>query len=63
MEWLNDLELVINYIEKNLLNDLSINKIAKKVAISPFYLQRSFQMLTGYSISEYIRNRRLFLAD
>lgn len=62
MEWIDDLEKTINYIEDNLLKNLSINKIARKVGISPFYLQRSFQMLTGFSISEYIRSRRLYLA-
>ena len=62
MELVNDLVKTIDYIEENLLEDLDINKISKKVGISKFYLQRSFQILTCYSISEYIRNRRLYLA-
>ena len=62
MELVNELEKTINYIEKNLLKNIKVTAIAKNVGISSFYLQRSFQILTGYSISEYIRNRRLFLA-
>ena len=62
MEWYDELTKTIDYIEKNLNKDISINKISKHVGISSFYLQRSFQILTGYSIGEYIRNRRLYLA-
>lgn len=57
-----DLEKIIDYIEDHLLDNISIKKIAKYIGISEFYLQRSFQILTGYSIGEYIRNRRLYLA-
>ena len=59
---IEDLEKTIQYIENNLLEDLKIKDISKNVGISEFYLQRSFQILTGYSIGEYIRNRRLYLA-
>ena len=59
---IEDLEKTINYIEDNLLKNITISKLAKNVGMSEFYLQRSFQILTGYSIGEYIRNRRLYLA-
>ena len=62
MEWLNSLQDSIEYIEKNITNDLEIEDIAKYVGISAFYLQRSFQIVTGYSLGEYIRNRKLYLA-
>ena len=62
MELVDDLKKTIDYIEEHLLEDIDINKISKKVGISKFYLQRSFQILVGYSIGEYIRNRRLYLA-
>lgn len=62
MNSINDLENTINYIEKNILKDIKISNISKYIGISPFYLQRSFQIMTGYSIGEYIRNRRLSLA-
>lgn len=62
MEWYDELTKTIDYIEKNLDKDLSIKNISRKVGISPFYLQKSFQILTGFSLGEYIRNRRLYLA-
>ena len=62
MEWLNSLQNAIEYIEENIANDIEIEGIAKHVGISPFYLQRSFQIVSGYSLGEYIRNRKLYLA-
>lgn len=62
MEWLTCIKSVINYIEDNIKEKLSIDDIAKKHYISTFYLQQGFQIMTGYSIGEYIRNRRLYLA-
>ena len=57
-----DLEKTIEYIENNLTKNINIKKLSKYVGVSEFYLQRSFQILTSYSIGEYIRNRRLYLA-
>ena len=62
MEWYDELTKTIDYIEKNITKYLTISKISKYVGISQFYLQKSFQILTGFSIGEYIRNRRLYLA-
>ena len=62
MEWINCLVRTIDYIENNILDDISIDDIAYELGISSFYLQRSFQIVSGYSIGEYIRNRRLYLA-
>lgn len=52
----------ITYIEKNLTEDLTVDDIAKHVCISPFYFQRGFAMLCGFTVAEYIRKRRLSLA-
>jgi len=52
----------INYIEENITQELTIECIAKKALISPFYFQKGFAMLCGFSVSEYIRCRRLALA-
>lgn len=62
MEWIDSLKKVIDYIENNLEGNISIEDISREVGISPFYLQRSFQIVTGYSIGEYIRKRKLYLA-
>lgn len=62
MEWVESIREAISYIEENILEDLSVKTIAEKVNISPFYFQKGFTMLCGYSLSEYIKSRRLALA-
>lgn len=62
MEWVKSLKKAISYMEAHLLEDFTVEDIAKEVYISPFYLQKGFKIMTGYSIGEYIRYRRLYLA-
>lgn len=62
MEWLNDLQKCIDYIEDNITSDIKVDDVSRNIGISSFYLQRTFQIVTNYSIGEYIRNRRLYLA-
>ena len=62
MEWLTVIKDAIEYMEQNLLTVTGPEEVAKHVHISTIYLQRGFQVLTGYTLGEYIRNRRLFEA-
>ncbi len=62
MEWIKSIGEAINYIEENLTEELTIEKIAKLSLISPFYFQKGFSMLCGFTVSDYIRQRRLTLA-
>jgi len=62
MEWITCIKSAINYIEEHLLDVQSPEEVALAVHISPMYLQRGFQIMTGYTIGEYIRNRRLHCA-
>lgn len=62
MEWTKAISTAINYIEENITDDLTAENIARQVNISPFYFQKGFGMLCGFTITEYIRNRRLALA-
>ena len=62
MEWLTCLKTVLQMIEDDLQGELDLNTLAQKVYLSPFYLQKGFQIMTGYSIGEYIRGRRLYEA-
>ena len=62
MNWSESISRAIEYIESNLTNDITIQDIADYSYISSFYFQKGFAMLCGYSISEYIRNRKLSLA-
>ncbi|MDE6021438.1 MAG: AraC family transcriptional regulator [Ruminococcus sp.] len=52
----------ISYIEQNLTEDLHIDDIAEKSYLSPFYFQRIFSVLCGFTVGEYIRMRRLTIA-
>ncbi|MGN0113846.1 MAG: effector binding domain-containing protein [Acutalibacteraceae bacterium] len=62
MEWTNVIQSAVEYIEQHLADDISAEDVANFVHMSPFYFQKGFSMLCGYSVMEYIRNRRLALA-
>lgn len=62
MNWINDTQNAINFIENNLLENITADDVAKYIHSSTDYFQRTFNIVTGLSISEYIRNRRLTLA-
>ncbi|MGN0679981.1 MAG: AraC family transcriptional regulator [Oscillospiraceae bacterium] len=62
MSWVELIGKAIAYIEEHLLEDISADSVASYVNISPFYFQKGFAMLCGFTVAEYIRNRRLALA-
>lgn len=62
MEWAESLRAAIDYMEEHLLENVRAEDVAAVVHISPFYLQKGFRILTGCSMGEYIRSRRLYLA-
>lgn len=53
---------VINYIERNLEKEISLEKIAKNIGYSKFHLNRIFTEYTGITMYQYIQNRRLTVA-
>lgn len=62
MGWMEAIGTAIQYIEDHITDELTVDMIADHVNISSFYFQKGFAMLCGFTISEYIRNRRLALA-
>lgn len=62
MEWIEGIKDAISYIEENITEDLTIEDVAKKAFVSPFYFQKGFAMLCGFTVAEYTRQRRLTLA-
>ena len=62
MEWITSLRQSVDYMESHMLENIEVLDVAKEVHISPFYLAKGFKIMTGYSISEYMRCRRLYLA-
>lgn len=53
---------IVDYIEEHLDDDLSLDKIAKDLNYSKFYIARVFAEKTGSSVYKYIQGRRLTLA-
>ena len=62
MEWVEAVSRAVQYVEDHITEELSVREIAEQVNISPFYFQKGFAMLCGFTLAEYIRNRRLALA-
>ncbi len=62
MEWTQALRTAINYIEAHIREKISLEDVAARVHLSPFYLQKGFEIVTGCSVTRYIRCRRLYLA-
>ena len=64
MKWIEELQNAIKYIEKNINNSdaLSFKLIANQAYCSESHFKKIFSILTGVSISDYIRNRRLSFA-
>lgn len=62
MEWVAALTKTITYIEDNLHRNITVEDVADHIYMSSMYLQKGFQIFTGFTIGEYIRNRRLTLA-
>ena len=59
MDWTVSLQNAINYVEDHLTEEIDYKEVAKMANSSLFNFQRIFNILCGFSLGEYIRNRRL----
>lgn len=59
MEWLKRINNAIDYIEHNLDSDISYDEAAQIACCSTYYFQRMFSYITGISLAEYIKRRRM----
>ncbi|UTH13877.1 helix-turn-helix domain-containing protein [Macrococcus equipercicus] len=57
-----DINRIIEIVEQNLLENFSLNEYARLTGYSKFHLIRSFKAATGYTLYEYIAQRRIALA-
>lgn len=62
MNWIENMNNALEYIEENIDKDITSDEIAKAAYSSKFHFLRMFNMLTGMTLGEYIRGRRLSLA-
>lgn len=56
------IQLVLEYINSHLGEDMSIDLLAETAFLSKYYLMRKFKAETGYSIHQYITSKRLLMA-
>ena len=50
---------VITYIQEHLAEEINVDILAKQCYISKYYLMRQFKEATGYSIHQYINEKRI----
>jgi len=62
MAWVESLQKAIDYIEVHLLDQISLEEVAKQANVSLYHFQRIFMIMTNTSVGEYVRHRRLTLA-
>lgn len=58
----NNLKRILDFVEKNLTEDFSLNKLAKHCNFSPYYCSVIFHQYFGETMKSYIQKRRLFCA-
>lgn len=63
MDWMQSVQRALNYIEANLLGEaLDNDLVARQAYSSSANFQRVFSLVTGVTVAEYIRLRKLTLA-
>ncbi len=60
---LKELNQVIDYIEDHLTEDLSLEQISEYAGVSDYHFRTVFFHLSGLTLSEYIKNRKLAEAN
>lgn len=54
------IELMLEYINQHLEEDLSLDKLASVFFLNKYYISHIFKDNTGFSVNEYIINKRIF---
>ncbi|MFL0251996.1 effector binding domain-containing protein [Clostridium neuense] len=62
MNWIADMNNALDYVEQNLDKDIASEDVAKASHMSKFHFLRIFKILTGFTVGDYIRERRLSLS-
>ena len=62
MNWIANMNNALEYIENNIEKNIKSEEVAKIAYSSKFHFLRTFYMLTGMTLNEYIRQRKLSLA-
>ena len=62
MEWIQNMNTAMNYIEEHILEEPDLEKLGKLAGCSAHHFQRIFTYIGGITLTEYIRKRRMSLA-
>lgn len=62
MDYITMMQEAVDFMEAHLLEPISYQEVARHVYVSGYHFHRTFSMLTGLTVNEYIRNRRLSMA-
>lgn len=54
---------ILDYINKNLSKNLSVDALSSKFYVSKYYLMHKFKEQTGYTLHNYILQKRLIMAN
>lgn len=62
MDYVECIQRTLDYIEDNLHEQITLEKLAEVACFSPFHYHRVFQTIVGESVMDYVRKRRLTYA-
>lgn len=62
MNWLEALNRAVEYLELHITEKVDIKEVSKIALSSPYHFQRMYHVVTGITVAEYVRRRRLTLA-
>lgn len=62
MDFIQNLQRAIDFMEEHILEPITYEDVAKHVFMSSYHFHRTFSLLTGITVNEYMRNRRLSMA-
>jgi AraC family transcriptional regulator len=62
MDYIEILQEMLRYIDTHIKEELNVEKLAAMAGFSSYHFCRIFQWDVGYSLMEYVRNRRLAFA-
>lgn len=62
MSYAQAVQIILEYIDKNLQEEITTEVLAQKAGFSLYHFCRVFRWETGYAVMEYVRRRRLAFA-
>jgi len=62
MDWIENLNKAMVYMEKHMTEEIDYVQVAKIACCSSYHFQRMFAYIAGVPLAEYIRRRKMSLA-